>query len=222
MKRKLLTTAMKLARKKAHAKKYNQIYKSLSRRNIFVKGKKTDATYKFKQKPTTHSGIEIKTQKGTHYGIKGRPMKVNPRGYGAMIKRMPYVGSRETWGEEMHRMYGGVHMGQDRASVNKSMRILLGRKKRKKVKKAKRGKFFKKLGRAALAGAALYGASRLGTSKTLKGSKIINTVKTLPVTVQHIGFPEIENPWSIKYEFPKTLNDGGEIVIGKNVDKDLL
>ena len=149
-------------------------------------------------------------------------MKVNPRGYGAMIKRMPYVGSRETWGEEMHRMYGGVHMGQDKASVYKSMRILLGRKKRKKVKKAKRGKFFKKLGRAALAGAALYGASRLGTSKTLKGSKIINTVKTLPVTVQHIGFPEIENPWSIKYEFPKTLNDGGEIVIGKNVDKDLL
>ena len=139
MKRKLLTTAMKLARKKAHAKKYNQIYKSLSRRNIFVKGKKTDATYKFKQKPTTHSGIEIKTQKGTHYGIKGRPMKVNPRGYGAMIKRMPYVGSRETWGEEMHRMYGGVHMGQDKASVYKSMRILLGRKKRKIKKKLKGG-----------------------------------------------------------------------------------
>ena len=138
MKRKLLTTAMKLARKKAHAKKYNQIYKSLSRRNIFVKGKKTDATYKFKQKPTTHSGIEIKTQKGTHYGISGRTMKVNPGGFGAIVKRMPYVGSRETWGEEMHRMYGGVHMGQDKASVYKSMRILLGRKKRK-IKKAEGG-----------------------------------------------------------------------------------
>jgi PII-like signaling protein len=83
-------------------------------------------------------------------------------------------------------------------------------------------KRIKKLGKLALTGAALYGASRLGTSKTLKGSKIINTVKTLPVTTEYIGVPDIENPWSIKYEFPTTLNDGGEIVIGKNVDKDLL
>ena len=53
---------------------------------------------------------------------------------------MPYVGSRETWGEEMHRMYGGVHMAQDRASVNKSMRILLGRRRKKrKIKKAEGG-----------------------------------------------------------------------------------
>ena len=79
-------------------------------------------------------------------------------------------------------------------------------------------KRIKKLGKLALTGAALYGASRLGTSKTLTGA----TVKTLPVTTEYIGVPDIENPWSIKYEFPTTLNDGGEIVIGKNVDKDLL
>ena len=40
----------------------------------------------------------------------------------------------------MHRMYGGVHMAQDRASVNKSMRILLGRRRKKrKIKKAEGG-----------------------------------------------------------------------------------
>ena len=67
MRRKLLTTAMRIARRKASSKKYSKIYKSLGL-NIRVKGKKTEARYKFKQKPTTHSGIEIKTQKGTHYG----------------------------------------------------------------------------------------------------------------------------------------------------------
>ena len=139
MRRKLLTTAMRIARRKASSKKYSKIYKSLGL-NIRVKGKKTEARYKFKQKPTTHSGIEIKTQKGTHYGRRGLTLKVNPGGFGAIIKRMPYVGSRETWGEEMHRMYGGVHMGQDKASVYKSMRILLGRRRKKrKIKKAEGG-----------------------------------------------------------------------------------
>ena len=139
MRRKLLTTAMRIARRKASSKKYSKIYKSLGL-NIRVKGKKTEARYKFKQKPTTHAGIEIKTQKGTHYGRRGLTLKVNPGGFGAIIKRMPYVGSRETWGEEMHRMYGGVHMAQDRASVNKSMRILLGRRRKKrKIKKAEGG-----------------------------------------------------------------------------------
>jgi len=91
------------------------------------------------QKATTHSGIEIKTQKGTHYGITGRTMKINPGGFGAVVKRMPYVGSRESWGEEMSRMYGGVHMSQHPESVKKSINILLGKKKRKIKKKLKGG-----------------------------------------------------------------------------------
>ena len=130
MRRKLLTTAMKLARSKATRKRINELHKSLSRyQHRSSKTKQKDLTRK--QKLTTHAGIEIKTQKGTHYGRRGLTMKVNPGGLGAIVKRMPYVGSRESWGEEMSRMYGGVHMAQDRASVNKSMRILLGRKKRK-------------------------------------------------------------------------------------------
>ena len=66
-------------------------------------------------------------------------MKVNPGGFGAIVKRMPYVGSRETWGEEMSRMYGGVHMAQDPASVKKSIKLLIGKKKRKIKKKLKGG-----------------------------------------------------------------------------------
>lgn len=218
MKRKLLTTAMRLARKKAHAKKYNQIYKSLSKYNIrSSKTKQKDLTRQ--QKATTHSGIEVKTQRGTHYGIRGLTHKMHPKGAGAVIRRMPYVGSRETWTAEMHRMYGGIHMSQTREGTKKSVQILAKNyKKRFKKTKAKRGKFFKKLGRVALAGAALYGASRLGAPKTLSGE----TVKTIPVTAKYIGFPEIETPESYEWEFPTTLNDGGEVVIGKNVDKDLL
>ena len=188
MRRRLLTAAMRLARKKAHGKRYNKIYKSLSKYNIrSSKTKQKDLTRQ--QKPTTHSGIEIKTQKGTHYGISGRTMKVNPGGFGAIVKRMPYVGSRETWGEEMHRMYGGVHMGQDRASVNKSMRILLGRKKRKIKKKLKGGLLTKaikrgfKLFKKDTAGHKMHTRSRL---KLKQDPKYIKTPELAPLGVHKI------------------------------------
>ena len=123
---------------KAYNKEYNKGYKSLSKyQHRAGQTKLKDITRQ--QKATTHSGIEIKTQKGTHYGITGRTMKVNPGGLGAIVKRMPYVGSRETWGEEMSRMYGGVHMAQDPASVKKSIKLLIGKKKRKIKKKLKGG-----------------------------------------------------------------------------------
>ena len=130
---------MKLARSKATRKRINELHKSLSKYQHRAGQTKLKDIGR-QQKATTHSGIEIKTQKGTHYGRRGLTLKVNPGGFGAIVKRMPYVGSRETWGEEMHRMYGGVHMAQDRASVNKSMRILLGRRRKKrKIKKAEGG-----------------------------------------------------------------------------------
>jgi hypothetical protein len=138
MRRKILTTAMRLARSKATRKRINELHKSLSKYQHRAGQTKLKDIGR-KQKPTTHAGIEIKTQKGTHYGRRGLTMKVNPGGFGAIIKRMPYVGSRETWGEEMHRMYGGVHMGQDKASVYKSMRILLGKTKKRKIKKKLKG-----------------------------------------------------------------------------------
>ena len=214
--KKLLSRAEKLIRKKKLAKEYRKQFKSVEPYNIHTT---TGVKYKFKQKPVRGGGIELKTQKGTHYGVRGIMHKMHSKGAGAVIRRMPYVGSRESWGAEMHRMYGGIHMSQTREGTKKSVQILAKNyKKRFKKTKAKRGKFFKKLGRVALAGAALYGASRLGAPKTLSGE----TVKTIPVTAKYIGFPEIETPESYEWEFPTTLNDGGEVVIGKNVDKDLL
>jgi hypothetical protein len=185
-----LSRAARLALKLAKRKKYTWRDQFKSQKTTpRVKGTKTEAKYNFKQKPTTHSGIEIKTQKGTHYGRRGLTMKVNPGGFGAIVKRMPYVGSRETWGEEMHRMYGGVHMAQDRASVNKSVRILLGRKKRKIKKKLKGGLLTKaikrgfKLFKKETAGHKMHTRSRL---KLKQDPKYIKTPELAPLGVHKI------------------------------------
>lgn len=189
MRRKILTTAMKLARSKATRKRINELHKSLSKYQHRAGQTKLKDIGR-QQKATTHSGIEIKTQKGTHYGRRGLTMKVNPGGFGAIIKRMPYVGSRETWGEEMHRMYGGVHMGQDKASVYKSMRILLGKTKKRKIKKKLKGglltkaikrgfKQFKK----ETAGHKMHTRSRL---KLKQDPKYIKTPELVPLGVHKI------------------------------------
>jgi len=135
--KKLLSKAQKLIRKKKLAKEYRKQFKSVEPYNIHTT---SGVKYNFKQKPVRGGGIEIKTQKGTHYGVRGIMHKMHPKGAGAIIKRMPYVGSRESWSAEMSRMYGGIHMAQDQASIKKSMGLLLkGYKKRKKIKKAEGG-----------------------------------------------------------------------------------
>jgi len=76
-------------------------------------------------------------------------------------------------------------------------------------------KKLKKLGKAIAVGAVLSG---LGKGKTLTGE----TIKKVPVTVENIGTNDIENKYSYLYEFPTKLKNGGEVYLGKNVDKDLL
>jgi len=76
-------------------------------------------------------------------------------------------------------------------------------------------KKLKKLGKAIAVGAVLSG---MGKGKTLTGE----TVKKIPVTVKNIGASEIENISSLIYETPKTLKGGGAVMLGKNVDEDLL
>lgn len=181
----------KLSRKeytKAYNKEYNKSYKSLSKyQNRAGQTKLKDISRQ--QKATTHSGIEIKTQKGTHYGITGRTMKVNPGGFGAIVKRMPYVGSRESWGEEMSRMYGGVHMSQHPADVKKSINILLGKKKRKIKKKLKGGLLTKaiktgfKQFKKETAGHKMHTRSRL---KLKQDTKYIKTPELAPLGVHKI------------------------------------
>lgn len=79
-------------------------------------------------------------------------------------------------------------------------------------------KKLKKLGKAIAVGAAMYGASKMKKPGTLTGE----TVKTIPVTAKNIGTSDIENKYSYLYEFPTKLKGGGEVYLGKNVDKDLL
>jgi len=76
----------------------------------------------------------------------------------------------------------------------------------------------KRLKRALLAGLTAYAGSKLGANKTLSGE----TVKTLPVKMENIGIPEITGYTQTLLESPITLEGGGEVVLGKNVDKDLL
>ena len=191
--KKLLSTAEKLIRKKKLAKEYRKQFKSVEPYNIHTT---TGVKYKFKQKPVRGGGIELKTQKGTHYGVRGIMHKMHSKGAGAVIRRMPYVGSRESWGAEMHRMYGGIHMSQDPASIKKSMRILLKKKKRK-IKKAEGGPV--KLLRGALltkaikrgfkqfkketAGHKMHTRSRL---KLKKDTKYIKTPELIPLGVHKI------------------------------------
>lgn len=78
-------------------------------------------------------------------------------------------------------------------------------------------KKLKKLGKAIAVGAAMYGASKM-KKPDLTGE----TVKTIPVTAKNIGTSDIENKYSYLYEFPTKLKGGGEVYLGKNVDKDLL
>ena len=175
-------------RKKLHSRKASKLNRSPNPfKHRADQTKLKDLTRQ--QKATTHSGIEIKTQKGTHYGITGRTMKVNPGGFGAIVKRMPYVGSRESWGEEMSRMYGGIHMSQHPESVKKSINILLGKKKRKIKKKLRGGLLTKaiktgfKQFKKETAGHPMHKRSRL---KLKQDTKYIKTPELAPLGVHKI------------------------------------
>ena len=110
---------------------------------------KTDIKYKFKQKPKKGGGREINPQiSSIHPGASEAP--VNQKTLGATMRRMPYVGSRESWNAEMTRMYGGVHMAQTEKGSKKSIKLLVKnynkrfKKKKIKVTKALRGALIKK------------------------------------------------------------------------------
>jgi len=139
---KAVRAALRLARKKLSRKKYAQVYKSVDPYNI---RSKTDVKYKSKQKPKHPGGggREIQTQKGSGYGIGATPAKINPKAFGAVVRRMPYVAARESWRAEMSRMFGGIHMSQTRAGTKKSVQLLAQnwkkRFKKKKIKKATEG-----------------------------------------------------------------------------------
>ena len=131
--------ALKAAIRAANRLRAKKNLKSLSPYNVKTK---TDIKYKFKQKPVP-GGREVNTQiSSLHPGAS--EASINKKTLGATIRRMPYIGSRESWNAEMTRMYGGVHMSQNPKLVKKSIKMLTKKLKKKKVVKALRGALIKK------------------------------------------------------------------------------
>ena len=132
--KKLLSEAQKLINKKRKNLKQYESYKKKGPRITA----KSELRYKSKQKPKTGGGSERNPQiSSIHPGASEVP--INQKTLGTTIRRMPYIGSRESWNAEMTRMYGGIHMSQDPKKIKKSIKILTKKLKKKKVVKALRG-----------------------------------------------------------------------------------
>ena len=129
-KKKLPKTQIIINRIKAQKQKYESYKKKGPRIQA-----KTDIKYKFKQKPKIGGGSEQNPQiSSIHPGASEVP--INQKTLGATIRRMPYIGSRESWNAEMTRLYGGIHMSFDPKRIKKSVKLLT---KKKKIKKATEG-----------------------------------------------------------------------------------
>ena len=117
--------------------------KAIKGHDLRVKGKKTEAKFKFKQKPKTGGGKEPQTQIGTHYGLRGKELKVGTKMARASMWHDTRARGSESWRNEMTRVFGGIHMSQTRESVKKSINLLAKdykkRFKKKKIKKATEG-----------------------------------------------------------------------------------
>ena len=138
-----LSRAARLALKLAKRKKYYKKELSSLHTKLRARGEKTEAKFKFKQKPKTGGGSERNPQiSSIHPGAS--EVSINQKTLGATIRRMPYIGSRESWNAEMTRMFGGIHMSQNPKLVKKSIKVLTKKIKKKKVVKALRGTLIKK------------------------------------------------------------------------------
>jgi len=133
-----LSRAARLALKLAKRKKYYKKELSSLHTKLRARGEKTEAKFKFKQKPKTGGGSERNPQiSSIHPGAS--EVSINQKTLGATIRRMPYIGSRESWNAEMTRMFGGIHMSQDPKKIKKSVKMLTKKLKKKKVVKAAEG-----------------------------------------------------------------------------------
>jgi len=142
--------ALRLARKKLSRKKYAQVYKSVNPYNVHTT---SGVKYKFKQKPKhPHGGSSQISQRGTHYGLRGRELKVGTKMARASMWHDTRAGGSESWRNEMMRVFGGVHMSQTKEGAKKSIKLLA-----KDYKKRFKKKKVKKL----LAGGLLYPGVRL-------------------------------------------------------------
>ena len=121
-----------------------QSLKAIKGHTLRVKGKKTELKHKFKQKPKhPHGGPAQISQKGTHYGLRGRELKVGTKMARASMWHDTRARGSESWRNEMIRVFGGIHMSQTKEGAKKSVNILAKeykkRFKKKKIKKATEG-----------------------------------------------------------------------------------
>ena len=130
-KKKLPKTQIIINRIKAKKQRYESLKKKGPRITA-----KSELRYTSKQKPKhPHGGPERNPQiSSIHPGASEVP--INQKTLGATIRRMPYIGSRESWNAEMTRLFGGIHMSFDPKRIKKSVKLLT---KKKKIKKATEG-----------------------------------------------------------------------------------
>ena len=129
-KKKLPKTQIIINRIKAKKQRYESLKKKGPRIQT-----SSELRYKSKQKPVSGGGSERNPQiSSIHPGASEVP--INQKTLGATIRRMPYIGSRESWNAEMTRLYGGIHMSFDPKRIKKSVKLLT---KKKKIKKATEG-----------------------------------------------------------------------------------
>jgi hypothetical protein len=148
--RKVLSEAQKLINKKKSKLRVQESVKGVHKEGLKlrVKGAKTEAKFKSKQKPKeVGGGREPVTLAGARYGIGATEHKLHSSKLAIALKHPKFQGyphGRETWRGEMERMYGGIHMSQDPKAIKKSIQILTKKLKKKKVIKALRGTLVKK------------------------------------------------------------------------------
>lgn len=130
--------ALKATIRAANRLRRKNQYKNLIRRENVKASVKADAKHTFKQKPKTGGGPERNPQISA-INPKSSEAPINQKVLGATMRRMPYVGSRESWNAEMTRMYGGIHMSQDPKKIKKSVKLLTKKLKKKKIFKAAEG-----------------------------------------------------------------------------------
>ena len=121
-----LSRAARLALKLAKRKKYYKKELSSLHTKLRARGDKTEAKFKFKQKPKAGGGQQPVTTAGARYGVGSAEHKVHRPGIALISKRWGkhWPPERESWRSQMDRMYGGVHMSQDPKKIKKSIKIL--------------------------------------------------------------------------------------------------
>ena len=135
--KKLLSEAQKLINFK---KSKLRVQESLKKTGPRIQAK-TDIRYKFKQKPKTGGGAETHPQQ-LSYGVGAKEHKINQKLASIAARRPAYKGAHhldESWRSEMTRLFGGVHMAQDPKLIKKSIKLLVKKLKKKKIKKATEG-----------------------------------------------------------------------------------